>query len=166
MEDKSSERWLWFLIIILFAAAIGKAVIQDIPRLRFSAFKQNDVQQLYLGSRAWMQGQNPYSIDVLFSEMKRVNPAGAVSLKGQCVVDCHLYYPPSALPVMALPALLPWKLFHAIYLAICILVYPLVLYRLSFADRKARISLALRLRSASLLALITPVSRRTISARS
>ena len=136
MEDKSSERWLWFLIIILFAAAIGKAVIQDIPRLRFSAFKQNDVQQLYLGSRAWMQGQNPYSIDVLFSEMKRSNPVGAASLNGPCIVDCHLYYPPSALPVMALPALLPWKLFHAIYLAICILAYPLVLYRLSLLIEK------------------------------
>ena len=70
------------------------------------------------------------------SEMKRTNPAGAASLNGPCIVDCHLYYPPSALPVMALPALLPWKLFHAIYLAICILAYPVVLYRLSLLIEK------------------------------
>ena len=84
-----------------------------------------------------MQGQNPYSvIDVLFSEIKRSKPAGAANLNGPCIVDCHLYYPPSALPVMALPALLPWNLFHAVYVAVCILAYPFVLYRLSFLIEK------------------------------
>jgi Glycosyltransferase family 87 len=136
VENKHSERWLWFLIVVLFATAIGKFAVQDLPRLRATALKQNDVQQLYLGSRVWLQGQNPYSVDVLFSEMKQTNPAGAASLSGPCIVDCHLYYPPSALPVMALPALLSWNLFHAVYVAICILAYPIVLYRLSFLIEK------------------------------
>jgi hypothetical protein len=89
------------------------------------------VQQLYLGSRAWLQGQNPYVTDVLFSEMKRANPDGVAELAGPCKVDCELYYPPSALPVMALPALMSWKLFHFVYVAACIVVYLFALYRLS-----------------------------------
>jgi hypothetical protein len=131
MQEKYKNRWLWLLTAVLLATAIGKAILQDVPRLKFSAIKQNDVMQLYLGSRVWLSGQNPYSVDVLFSEMKRVDPAGVVALDAPCIVDCHLYYPPSALPVIALPALLPWTAFHVLYVATCVLVYVLVLYRLS-----------------------------------
>jgi hypothetical protein len=112
VENKRSAYWLWFLIVVLFATAIGKFVVQDLPRIAAC------------------------DSDVLFSEMKQVNPVGAATLNGPCIVDCHLYYPPSALPVMALPALLPWKLFRGIYLAACVLVYPLVLYRLSLLIEK------------------------------
>jgi hypothetical protein len=131
VEDKHGGRWLWVLIVILCAAAAGKVAVQDVPRIRFSALTHNDVQQLYLGSRAWLHGQNPYATDALFSEMKRANPDGVAELDGPCAVDCELYYPPSALPVMALPALMPWKLFHFVYVAACILVYLFALYRLS-----------------------------------
>jgi hypothetical protein len=79
-----------------------------------------------------MRGLNPYSTDALFSEMKRTNPGGVAELSGPCSTDCRLYYPPSALPVIALLAWMPWKSFHAIYLVSCILVYLFVLYRLSF----------------------------------
>ena len=131
MKGNYNDRWLWLLIIILCAVTIGKVVIQDAPRIRFCALTHNDVQQLYLGSRVWMQGKNPYLTDALFSEMKRANPAGVAELNGPCTVDCQLYYPPSALAVMALPALMPWKLFHLLYLASCIIVYLLALYRLA-----------------------------------
>lgn len=137
VEDKRNDhRWLWFLILVLCATAVCKAVLQDAPRIRFSALKENDVQQLYLGSRAWVLGQNPYSTDALFSEMKRTNPGGVAELNGPCTTDCHLYYPPSALPIMALPAFMPWKLFHLVYVISCILVYLFVLYRLSLLIEK------------------------------
>jgi hypothetical protein len=136
VEDKHNDRWLWFLIVILCATAVGKVAMQDVPRIRLSALKGNDVNQLYLGSRVWLRGQNPYSIDALFLEMKRTNPVGAAGLNGLCTTDCHLYYPPSALPVIALLSWTPWKLFHSIYLATCILVYLFVLYRLSLLIEK------------------------------
>jgi Glycosyltransferase family 87 len=136
VEDKHNSRWLWFLIVALCATAVGKVVMQDVPRIRLSALRQNDVNQLYLGSRVWIRGENPYSIDTLFLEMKRTNPVGAAGLNGVCTTDCHLYYPPSALPVIALLSWMPWKLFHAIYLATCILVYLFVLYRLSLLIEK------------------------------
>jgi Glycosyltransferase family 87 len=136
VEDKHNDRWLWLLIVFLCATAVGKVAMQDVPRIRLSALKGNDVSQLYLGSRAWMHGQNPYSIDALFSEMKQTNPVGAAELNGSCTVDCHLLYPPSALPVFALLSWAPWKLFHSIYLATCILVYLFVLYRLSLLIEK------------------------------
>jgi hypothetical protein len=136
MEGKHNDRWLWFLIVILCATAAGKVAMQDVPRIRLSALKQNDVTQLYLGSRMWVRGQNPYSIDALFSEMRRTNPVGAAELNGLCTTDCHLYYPPSALPVVALLSWAPWKLFHSIYLASCILIYLFVLYRLSLLIEK------------------------------
>jgi hypothetical protein len=130
VEDRRGEGWLWFLIVILCAIAAGKVVVQDAPRIRFTVL-HNDVQQLYLGSRVWMRGQNPYTTDALFSEMKRTNPDGVADLEGPCTEDCELYYPPSALPLMAIPALMPWKSFHFLYLASCVLVYLFVLYRLS-----------------------------------
>lgn len=131
MKSSPVTRVCLILFIGLCVLCATKILIQDLPRIKACTFKQNDIQPLYLSSRVWSQGRNPYDPAILAREMDRSNPNGFQLMHGRCEEDCQVYYPPTALPVFAIFSILPWTIFLSLYLTACVGVYLFCLFKLS-----------------------------------
>jgi len=126
--------WNWVSAAIFLALcllALVKVVYQDVPRIKQTVLTHNDMQPLYLSSRVWLAGGNPYDPATLTEGMRKSVPAGLQLLNGHCEDDCQIYYPPTAMPIFALTSFLPWRAYFAVFLFLIVAVYLFCLYTLA-----------------------------------
>lgn len=123
------------LAIIVFLGlallTVAKFLYQDAPHMRATGLAHNDMQPLYLSSRVWVAGGNPYDPSTLAAEMRRSVPGALEILHGDCGLYCQNYYPPTALPIFAATSFLPWKIHFYLYVAALVFVYLFCLYSLA-----------------------------------
>ena len=128
---KDALKWASVAVFIaLSMLALVKVVYQDVPRIKLEV-THNDMQPLYLSSRVWLSGGNPYDPATLREEMKRSIPEELQVLNGDCGLYCQVFYPPTAIPVFAPASLLPWKAYFALCLFLIVSVYLFCLYTLA-----------------------------------
>jgi hypothetical protein len=130
-----NQRVVWALVLGLLVLAGSEFLLRG--PIRFAHAKDfNDFMSPYIQTRAWLKGADPYSPGNLVALWPRdANPPDFLKTDladGSLVLKRGIptAYPPTAFPLLASVAWLPWHVAHKVWLAVSLLAFGLTVFSL------------------------------------
>jgi hypothetical protein len=141
VQRKSLQSSLRFFAVIVLLLAAGTEFVWRGPvRLLFHGYQWNDVSQVYVMSKAWLWGINPYDPYTFVGVCKTAMGSSPRTSD----IRTHSPYPISTLVIMAPLSQLSWKTAHVVWaLFLGLTILPMVLALASFGQIPDRYHLTL-----------------------